>query len=139
MGWIQSSDLVDKATFGFSFDATTGTLSGSYHDPQGRTAKGIVEVAFKGTGKLNPCSTDVRCQQLKPPTKGGCLSGEPTYQSQSPSTPGEGMLFLVVCDADGNAAPSDVGTDTILIQVDTGPYMGYANSGNPHGNITVKQ
>jgi hypothetical protein len=47
------------------------------------------------------------------------------------------MFFLNVCDLDGNGVANE--GDSILIQVDSGPYMGYANSGNPHGNITVKQ
>jgi hypothetical protein len=138
MGWIQSSlDPTAKATFGFSFDGTTQTFSGSYHDPQGRTGRGVVDVSFKGTGKLNPCSTDLRCQQLKPPTKGDCVFGEPPYQSQNPAIPGDGLVFLEICDLDGNAVADT--QDSILIIVDTGPYAGYTNGGNPHGNITVKQ
>jgi hypothetical protein len=46
------------------------------------------------------------------------------------------MVFLLVCDADGNGAATEA--DTIFIQVDTGPYMGYTNSGNAQGNITVR-
>jgi hypothetical protein len=40
---------------------------------------GAVEVAFQGTGKVNPCSTEPRCQRLGPSIKGRCLFGEPTY------------------------------------------------------------
>src|SRR3954454_2315153 len=139
MGWIPSAlSPTDKATFGFSFDATTQTLSGSYHDPQGLTdLHGVVEVAFKGTGKVNPCSTDVRCQQLGPPSKGGCLLGEVPYESQNPKIPGSGLVFLVICDADGNGQADVGGTDAIFVQVDTGPYMGYVKTGNVQGNITV--
>ena len=137
MGWIQSSDLVDKATFGLSFDGTTSTLSGSYHDPNGRTAAGMVDVAFKGTGKVQPCKpSDPACAKAPANTKGGCLVGEPSYESQNPKMPGGGTFFLYVCDMDGNGVAN--AGDTILIQVTNGPYAGYTNSGNPQGNITVK-
>jgi hypothetical protein len=152
MGWIPSQlSPGDKATFGFTFDDTTSTFSGSYHDPQGMTVAGVVDVAFKGTGKLNPCSADPRCQRTAPPSKGGCLTGEPTYQSQNPKVPGSGTLLLIVCDGDSNGDVTLEGGDSILVQVDTGPYMGYTNQCDPlvvpeppaepcgvHGNITVK-
>jgi hypothetical protein len=139
MGSIPSAlSPTDKATFGFSFDGTTQTLSGSYHDPQGMTdLHGAVEVAFKGTGKVNPCSTEPRCQQLAPPTKGGCLQGEVAYESQNPKIPGSGLVFLDLCDADGNGQVDVGGTDAIVVLVDTGPYAGYANTGSAQGNITV--
>ena len=139
MGWIPSAlSPGDKATFGFSYDGTTMRFSGSYHDPQGMTAAGVADVAFKGTGKLNPCSTDPRCQQVGPPAKGGCLAGEPTYESQNPKIAGSGFVFMILCDADGNGEVTVEGGDSIFLHVDTGPYEGYTNSGNPHGNITVK-
>ena len=138
MGWIPSaSSPTDKATFGFSFDGTTQTFSGSYHDPQGPTDLGVADVAFKGTGKVNPCSTEPRCQP-GPATKGGCLFGEPTYESQNPRLPGSGLVFLEFCDADGDGSIDVGGADVILVIVETGPYAGYGNSGTPHGNITVR-
>ena len=137
MGWIQSNDMVDKATFGFVLDGTTSTLSGSYHDPQGQTTSGVVDVAFKGTGVLRPCKAgDPMCVHAPANTKGGCLAGEPTYESQNPKIPGDGMFFLLVCDLDGTGG---TGADLISVAVDTGPYAGYRNDGTPRGNITVKQ
>ena len=138
MGWIPSALVpTDKATFGFVFDGTTSTLSGSYHDPQGTTTMfGVVDVAFKGTGVMRPCKAgDPACVNA-PPAKGGCLLGELQYDSQNPKIPGSGFFFLLVCDADGNG-PS-VNGDFVLLTVDTGPYTGYRNTGNPQGNITVK-
>jgi hypothetical protein len=135
MGWILSNDGVDKSTFGFVFDGTTNTLSGSYHDPQGTTMLGVVDVAFKGTGIVRPCkAADPACVKA-PPAKGGCLVGEPQYESQNPKIPGSGMFFLLVCDIDGTGGP---GTDFIFLTVDTGPYRGHMNTGNPQGNITVR-
>ena len=127
-----------KATFGFSFDATTSTFSGSYHDPNGRIAVGIVDVALKGTGVLRPCkASEPACVKAPANTKGGCAVGPAVpYESQNPKIPGSGTFFLLVCDADGNGLADD--GDTIFIQVDTGPYMGYTNSGNAQGNITVR-
>ena len=137
MGWIPSALVpTDKATFGFVFDGTTSTLSGSYHDPQGQTASGVVDVAFKGTGVLRPCKAgDPACGHA-PPTKGGCLAGELPYQSQNPKFPGDGLFFLLVCDLDGNGPGVD--GDFVFLTVDTGPYTGYRNLGNPQGNITVR-
>jgi hypothetical protein len=123
MGWIPSASLADptaKATFGFVYDGTTETFSGSYHD-------NALGVAFKGTGviKAGPPPAGVNA-------KGGCLMGEPSYESQNSSRPGGGLLLLVVCDLDR------AGNDFIYIQVETGPYAGYSNSGMPSGNITVR-
>ena len=140
MGWIPSSLAPgDKATFGFTFDSTTNTFSGSYHDPQGRLANGaVVSVDFKGTGKLSPCSTDPRCQALAPPSKGGCTIGVPDYQSQNPKLPGSGSVSLLLCDLDGNGRADGSGSDFIAIAIDDGPYTGYRNQGNPQGEITVR-
>jgi hypothetical protein len=134
----QLAPMTDKATFGFNIDADTGTWSGSYHDPQGITDAGVADVRFKGTGKAQPCSADPRCVKLAPPAKGGCISTEAPYQSQNPKVPGSGTVFWVVCDMDGDAQPDVDGTDMILVQVDTGPYMGYANTGPVQGNITTR-
>ena len=138
MGWIPSNDGVDKATFGFTFDDTTSTLSGSYHDPQGMTAAhGVVDVAFKGTGVIQPCKvSDAACGHAPANIKGACAEGDPSYESQNPKLPGSGTLHLQVCDVDGNGAANP--GDFISITVSTGPYTGYHNQGDPQGNITVR-
>lgn len=141
-GSIPSNDPTAKATFGFSFDAPldapTSTFSGSYHDPQGVVSLlGVVDVAFKGTGQLHKCTPSDPLCATAPPAKGGCIAGEPSYQSQNPAIPGGGTVFLFLCDLDGGGVTGD-GTDSIFLQVETGPYTGYTNSGNPSGNITVK-
>jgi hypothetical protein len=46
-------------------------------------------------------------------------------------------VFLEFCDGDGDGEVDVGGTDAILVIVDTGPYMGYANAGNAQGNVTV--
>ena len=132
MGWIPSSAVpTDKATFGFVFDATTSTLSGSYHDPDGQIAGLIVEVAFKGTGVMKP--------KPPPPDLGdyGCVGGNPSYDSQNRNLPGSGTFILLVCDLDHFMKPNPT-QDVIFITVDAGPYFGYQNSGVVQGgNITV--
>jgi len=142
-GSIPSQLLTGKATFGFTIDVGdtttgTGTWSGSYHDPQGVTDAGVVDVAFKGTGKAHPCNTDPLCVKLAPPTKGGCIASEAAYQSQNPKIPGSGTVFWFVCDMDADGQPDVDGTDTLFVQVDSGPYTGYTNSGNVQGNITTR-
>jgi len=133
MGWIASSMTpTDKATFGFVFDATTNTLSGSYHDPNGKLTSGIiVEVAFKGTGVMKP----------KPPPPDlvdfACVGGNPSYDSQNPALPGGGTFILLVCDPD-QFTKSKPSQDVLFIAVETGPFAGYQNFGVVQGgNITV--
>jgi len=139
-------DPTDKATFGFVYDGTTMTFSGSYHDRQGQTAFGVVDVAFKGTGVMRPCTAGEPVCARAPALgqKGGCLFGNPSYTSQNPRIPD---LFppefqrvtLLVCDSDGSlGSSSPFPNDFILISVDTGPYEGYTNAGTPSGNITVR-
>jgi hypothetical protein len=135
-GWVPSTNGVDKATFGFTFDGTTSTFSGSFRDKHGSTSSGVVDVNFKGTGKLKECSSDSRCNQGAQSGKGGCLAGEVTYRSQNSKFPGQGLVFLYVCDTNRDKKAGAM--DTIFVQVDSGPYMGYTNSGNTHGSITVK-
>jgi hypothetical protein len=133
MGWIPSSGVpTEKATFGFVFDGTTGTLSGSFHDRHGLIAGQIIEVAFKGTGVMKP--------KPPPPDLGdyGCVWGTNlSYDSQNPNVPGSGTFVLVVCDFDHFTQPSPT-KDFIFITVDSGPYLGYHNEGLVQGgNITV--
>jgi hypothetical protein len=52
-----------------------------------------------------------------------------------PAYPGGGNLFLFVCDLDGDGVVST--GDFISIDISTGPFAGYTNSGEPSGNITV--
>ena len=148
MGAIPSLlDPTDKATFGFVYDGTTMTFSGSYHDRQGQTAFGVVDVAFKGTGVMRPCKgSDPLC--AKAPAlgeKGGCLFGNPSYTSQNPKIPDLfpaefQRLTLLICDSDGTlGSNSPFPDDFIFISVDTGPYEGYTNAGTPSGNITVRR
>ncbi|OLB86396.1 MAG: hypothetical protein AUI15_31090 [Actinobacteria bacterium 13_2_20CM_2_66_6] len=124
MGWIpSSSDPAEKATFGFVYDGTTQTFSGSYHDHGNG-------VRFKGTGVLKAGPPPVGLK-----VKGGCLFGEPAYESQDPDRPGAGTVTLLLCDAEGEGAVT--ADDLIMLLVVGGPYSGYSNAGNPSGNITV--
>src|SRR5213083_495595 len=111
MGWIPSASLTDpsaKASFGFVYDDATQTFSGSYHDH-------ALGVDFKGTGvlKAGPPPAGVSA-------KGGCLFGEPAYESQDSENPGTGTLTLLLCDAEGEGAVT--ADDLIMILVVTGPY-----------------
>jgi hypothetical protein len=128
LGWIPSAlDPSEKATFGFTYDGTTQTLSGSYND-QGCGVT-FCEVSFKGTGVMRAAPPPVGLK-----VKGGCIGGEPTYESRDKANPGVGVLTLVACDGGGAGEE-----DFIAIIVTTGPYAGYQNSGSPSGNITVTQ
>jgi hypothetical protein len=120
MGWMPSStDPTEKATFGFVYDGATQTLSGSYIDHAGG-------VSLKGTGIMRPAPPPVGMN-----VKGGCILGEPMYESRERTNAGTGLLTLIVCDAEGG--------DFVGIIVTSGPFMGYQNSGSPSGNTTVTQ
>ncbi len=143
-GWIPSNVATAKATFGFSFrvaDDGRASFTGSYHDPRGTvetSATSTVDVRLKGSGKVHSCNPSNGGCVSAPPSKGGCIGGSGVpYTSQNPSRPGSGTLTLVVCDLDGNRTPTPE-SDTVFLQVDTGPYAGYTNSGNPRGNVTVR-
>jgi len=142
----------DKATFGFILSAslTNQDFSGSYHDPQGITPAGVVDVDFKGSGGLHKCTqgVDPTCAKAPANTKGGCLVGLfMPYTSQNPKIPGTGTFDVLVCDVDGTGGG---GQDFMAIAIDTGPctspisgpcplpgpYVGYSNSGTPSGNIS---
>jgi hypothetical protein len=129
MGWIPSASLTDpsaKATFGFVFDDTTQTFSGSYHDH-------ALGVDFKGTGVLKGGPPPAGMN-----AKGGCVFSDPDplraprYESQNAARPGSGTVLITACDLDGLSL-----VDYIIIEVTSGPYMGYKNQGIPSGNITV--
>lgn len=138
MGWIASNVPTDKATFGFKFDDTTNSLSGSYHDPQGTLPTGVANVAFKGVGVMRKCAqNNLTCAKLLPGTKGGCLIGSPEYQSQNPALRGGGHVELVVCDSTDPFTGEVTDTDFVSVDIPDGPYAGYHNQGEPHGNITV--
>ena len=128
-------DPTAKATFGCDCDGTTSTLSGSYHDPQGmRDPTGqVISVDFKGAGPLqsSPPPPDA------PNVQGGCLAGEPPYVSQNPKVPGSGLVFVLFRDLNDNGQADTA--DFVFLTVDTGPYTGYRNLGNPQGNLTVTQ
>jgi hypothetical protein len=147
MGSILSLTFpTDKATFGFVLDGTTMTFSGSYHDPQGQTVFGVVDVAFKGTGVLRPCRAGEPTCAKAPVNgpKGGCLFGDLSYTSQNPHVPDIApaelqRLSLLVCDSDGEfGSASPFPDDFMFISANTGPYEGYSNAGTPSGSITVK-
>jgi hypothetical protein len=125
MGMVNTSCTPGSsiANLGFVYDGTTFTWSGSYQDH-------CFPVAFNGTGVMHtqspPPNAPARMQE--------CLIGEPTYQPQDSSLPG-GYFNLIVCDS-GN--PQNTPGDYIAIQVTTGPYAGYTNSGFVRsGNIVV--
>jgi hypothetical protein len=152
-----------RATFGMTFrmvddgdNAGVTSFAGTYRDRQGvrqvsdgagGTVSVPVDVRIQGTGRLLPLSA--------PPgqtNRGGCVGniaggtpyatggGPVTYTSGDPSVPPDrraGTLSLYLCDNDGDGRIGGGGADTLLIIVDTGPYMGYQNGGLIKGNIST--
>src|SRR3954470_16537568 len=93
MGWMQSAvSPTDKATFGFSFDGTTQSFSGSYHDPQGKTdLNGVADVALQEHRQGHPLRGEAARRARGPGDQGGGFWGEPAYESQNPRLPGSGL------------------------------------------------
>jgi hypothetical protein len=154
LGWIRSIDGVNKATFGFSYDATNpdaARFNGSYHDPAGTflviTSSGTIQVQgirLKGAGKF---------QRVPPPPElpgnfGLCLNDPAVpYESQDTNIPPgarTGTLDLLVCDGSGNGQGELGLGDFIQIRTNPdGPYKDYQNAQlldgvNGNGNITVQ-
>jgi hypothetical protein len=136
-GWIHSLTATEKATFGFSWDATdcanplvttcTVRFNGSYHDPAATINGATLDVRLKGAGKL------ARVVGTRPPiipddpAISNCMYDPAAlYESQDPNRPGTGFLQLHVCDYEQGNRTVDLG-DYIAISVDTGPYLGYQN------------
>jgi hypothetical protein len=115
-GYIGSATGADKATFGFTWQKTKAqnVLRGSWHD-------GYVKFRLDrdlGIGGLFDC--------------GG---GTGHYVSTSKSSPGGGTLALSICDY-GEPGPTE--GDTLSVNVTSGPYAGYSNSGTLEGgNLQV--
>ena len=121
-----------RTTFGFVFDQTTSTFSGSYQD----TCAGV---ALRGTGVLR---ADAPGQSPASLPCAGTIFGSPlAYEAQNPkiardpAAPSGGTLNLWVCDF----GTPGTGNDLFFLQVLDGPYAGYTNTGTLQaGNIQVQ-
>lgn len=124
-GTIASTDLnpADHANFGFTYkitDTTTGAgnAHGAYHDPTDPTfTNGGVKFKFDGL-LFGDTAPGTLC------TVNG-IAGILNYTSQNPNYPGSGSVFLSACD-DGQPGISN---DDIEVDVLTGPYTGYSDTG----------
>ena len=109
-GWMQSANGVDRAIFGLHYDGTTGTAKGTYHD-KGAGVRLKFDAASPSFPGFDPNSN--------------CAGFFANYESQDKANPGTGTAFLLACD---NGEPGFEG-DTLTINVQSGPYAGYTNSG----------
>jgi hypothetical protein len=115
-GYIQSATGADAAHFGFTFQQTRhgNVVHGSYHD-------GYVKFRVDGGGGSGP---------------GSCGSATLNYVSTSPDYPGTGQVEVNVCDN----GEGTIDGDTLSVNVISGPYSGYQDSGTVQGgNIQVNQ
>ena len=127
-GFLPSAaDDGTKATFGFRYntlDSEKGNFgaNGVYHD------KSAAGVKLEVTGILfvpDPPEVDPQCVWS---TLG--------YESQDPKNRGTGLLEVEVCDK-GKPGPGN--GDYIAVDILTGPFGGYSNSGVIQGgNIHLK-
>jgi hypothetical protein len=135
-GTIPSTDLnpADQANFGFTYKITNtatgaGHTQGAYHDPTAPAfPNGGVKFKFDRLlfGDSAPGSV---C------TVNG-ITGIVNYISQNPNYPGSGLVLLSACD---NGEPG-VGKDAIEVDVFTGPYAGYSDTGVlTGGNLQAHQ
>jgi hypothetical protein len=125
-GWIQSATGAKKATFGFNWQTTFNeTTNETRATARGSWSDG--DVKFKIDRGIVFTFTD---------GQDGCAFGFGHYVSQSKADPGDGELTICLCDY---GEPGATNGDTISIQVTSGPYSGYTNSGELQGgNLQVK-
>jgi hypothetical protein len=129
-GWMRSVNGVDKATFSVNYDVAKGQeapgvckyelthIRGTYHDHG-------TDVRFKIDDKdvkFIVCFIDP--DFTVPPLDNNCAGFVTSYESQDPKLPGRGHVSVAPCD---HGEPGDV--DFLAIQVQSGPYAGYFNSG----------
>ncbi len=117
--------VAGRATIAFNGngcgDVPRGQLEYVDHDSGVKMHAELIEATF--------CFPEDQCT--------GCLTGEyqliGDYRSTNPSFPGTGQLRACVADlGEGKKATAN---DTASIQIFTGPYAGYFNSGIIHGNV----
>jgi hypothetical protein len=146
MGFYQSCDGVDKATFGFSWRSNDNHFQGSYHDIGVMTGTSNLSancvatgVKFQGDGTLGQGSTGI-CGVDENGNQAHSMDGIINYTSQDPNVLGAGQFHLFVCDTGHTDSTGNRVGDFIAIEVLTGPFMGYTNAGTVlGGNITVHQ
>jgi hypothetical protein len=125
--------------FGFHATATFSQAWVSSFD--GNFTDACSQVAFTGSGKLNPVPVPPEMPQYA----GGCMGGMPSYTSKDSRHQGTGTFLLITCDLNSRLAPTGGGAlagssgDYMMINVLSGPYMGYSVVGTVQdGNILVK-
>ena len=111
-GWMQSANGESRATFGITYDGDLSTARGTNQDK----AAGV-------SLKFSYASREWFLTQEQ--MDSDCAYFDATYQSQNKKKPGSGIASLVACD---NGEPGFRG-DTLSINVEDGPYLGYTNSG----------
>jgi hypothetical protein len=102
------------ANFGFTYDVTKGNFAGTYRDG---------DVAMSLTG--NPTYDEYYDGSEN------CMSADGDYRSTNPRLRGNGTVHINACD-NGEGRGS---YDHLEIQVNTGPFEGYSNSGYTRGNL----
>lgn len=123
-GWMSSNNGAKKATFGFTWQGEEITLPFPpfvFVEPtlaQGFWSDGSVKFRILNGGIVGGSMSDP------------CLEGEAEYRSQSRAHPGGGDLSIEFCDW-GEPGPS--AGDELSIDVESGPYSWYANSGELRG------
>lgn len=101
----------------------TGKAKGSFHDKSAVINQTPVPMRFRFDGILSSSS-------------GGpdnCIRGTLGYISQDRDFPGTGQVQVEGCDNGEPSGPSN--GDTLTVQVTSGPYAGYFNSGTVEGNL----
>jgi hypothetical protein len=122
-GWMQSANLEDKANFSISYNLTPYLesdqsdpslihLEGVYHD------KGL-DVRLKYEDVLD------FADEPDGPEGQDCVFFVTTYTSQDRDMPGTGEAAVLACDL----GEPGVEGDGLVIEVLSGPYVGYQNGG----------
>ncbi|MEA2404199.1 MAG: hypothetical protein QOE08_846 [Thermoleophilaceae bacterium] len=103
-----------SANYGFTYDAVKGNLAGTYRD-------GDVAMSLTGNPTFDYYSDGDE----------NCMSADGNYRSTNPRQRGDGTLHIYACD-NGEGRGS---YDYLEVQVNSGPFEGYSNSGYTRGNL----
>jgi len=118
-----------RATIAFNGDSCDDVVKGKFefidHDSGENMHGDVVAVTV--------CGVEGACTLCGNSATLGAYEIVATYRSMDPDRPGTGELFACVSD-NGEGAHSS-GPDTASIQVLSGPFVGYTNSGVVRGNI----
>jgi len=116
-GWMRSTDEQSKATFGIRYDAASEAGRGTYQDK----AAGVSLRFYEAREEVRASDEERSDEEIF----SDCAYFYADYQSLDKTNRGSGTAYLVACDTREYLFRGD----TLHIELQTGPYAGYTNTG----------